>query len=151
MGQLHYCKLGLVLLQIGAAITNQNSRCYKIGQLLQTGAKCITNWGRYYKLGQLWQIGASQMVIVESWGRVQVSQKLLDVFTYEVFLAWDLILLLKFFFPPGFLLIRVIYGTCSSLELKYHCNVNNIFFLRVFRNLEPSYITQGVRDIFLLM
>ena len=46
------------LLQIGAAITNQGNRYYKIRQLLQIGAKCITNWGRYYKLGQLLEIGA---------------------------------------------------------------------------------------------
>ena len=38
LGQLRYCKLGQVLLQIGA--------------------KYITNWGRYYKLGQLLEIGA---------------------------------------------------------------------------------------------
>ena len=31
-------KLGQVLLQIGAAITNQGNRYYKIGQLLQIGA-----------------------------------------------------------------------------------------------------------------
>ena len=58
LGQLHYYKLGQVLLQIGAAITNQGNRYYKIGQLLEIGAKFITNWGKYYKLGQLLQIGA---------------------------------------------------------------------------------------------
>ena len=51
-------KLGQTLLQIGAAITNQDNRYYKIGQLLKIGAKCITNWDRYYKLGQLLHIGA---------------------------------------------------------------------------------------------
>ena len=55
---LHCYKLGQVLLQIGATITNQGNCYYKIGQLLQIGAKCITNWDRYYKLGQLFQIGA---------------------------------------------------------------------------------------------
>ena len=56
--QLHYYKLGQVLLQIGAAITNQGNRFYKIGQLLQIGAKSISNCGSYYKLGQLSKIGA---------------------------------------------------------------------------------------------
>ena len=40
--QLHYYKLGQLLLQIGAAITNQGNRYYKIGQLLQIRAKFIT-------------------------------------------------------------------------------------------------------------
>ena len=48
--QLHYHKLGQVLLQIGAAITNQGYRYYKIGQLLQIGPKFITNWSKYDKL-----------------------------------------------------------------------------------------------------
>ena len=57
LGQLHYYKLGKVLLQIGAAITNQGNLYYKIEQLLQIGAKLlqidagITNQGSYYKLG----------------------------------------------------------------------------------------------------
>ena len=55
---LFYYKLGQTLLQIGAAITNEGNRYYKIGQLLQIGAIFITNWGRYYKLGLLLQIGA---------------------------------------------------------------------------------------------
>ena len=42
-------KVGQVLLQIGAAMTNKGNRYYKIGQLLQIEKKCITNWGRYYK------------------------------------------------------------------------------------------------------
>ena len=58
LGQLHYYKLGQLLLQIGAAITNKGKRYYKVGHLLQIVAKCITNWGRYYKLWQLLQIGA---------------------------------------------------------------------------------------------
>ena len=45
MGQLRYYKLGQVLLQIGAAITNYGNCYYKIGKLLQIGAKFITNWG----------------------------------------------------------------------------------------------------------
>ena len=53
-----YYKLGQRLMHIGAAITNQGNRYYKIGQLLQIGAKYIINCGRYYKLGQLLQIGA---------------------------------------------------------------------------------------------
>ena len=56
--QLHYYKLGQVLLQIGAAVTNQGNRYYKIGQLLRIREISFTNWGRYYKLGQLLQIGA---------------------------------------------------------------------------------------------
>ena len=44
-----FYKVGQVLLQIGAAITNKGNRYYKIGKLLQIGKKCITNWGRYYK------------------------------------------------------------------------------------------------------
>ena len=63
---LFYYKLGQTLLQIweaslsqiGAPITNEGNRYYKIGQALQIGAKVITNWGRYYKLGQLLQIVA---------------------------------------------------------------------------------------------
>ena len=55
---LFYYKLGQTLLQIGAAITNEGNRYYKIGQLLQIGAIFITNWGRYYELGLLLQIGA---------------------------------------------------------------------------------------------
>ena len=35
MGQLHYYKLGQVLLPIGGTITNKGNRYYKIGQLLQ--------------------------------------------------------------------------------------------------------------------
>ena len=42
LGQLHFYKLGQVLLQIGAAITNSGNRYYKIAQLLQIGAG-ITN------------------------------------------------------------------------------------------------------------
>ena len=56
--QLHYYKLGQVLLQIVAAITYYGNHYYKIGQLLQIGLKCIKKWGRYYKLGQLLQTGA---------------------------------------------------------------------------------------------
>ena len=55
---LFYYKSGQTLLQLGAAITYQGNRYYKIGQLLQIGAKCIKNWGMYYKLGQLLQIRA---------------------------------------------------------------------------------------------
>ena len=44
LGQLHYSRLGQVLLHVGAAITNWGNRYNKIGQLLQIGAKCITNW-----------------------------------------------------------------------------------------------------------
>ena len=50
LGQLHYYKLGQVLLQIGAAITNQGKlitkegNCYKLGQVLQIRA-IITNCG----------------------------------------------------------------------------------------------------------
>ena len=44
LGQLYYSRLGQVLLQVGAAITNWGNRYNKIGQLLQIGAKCITNW-----------------------------------------------------------------------------------------------------------
>ena len=43
MLQIGAALLGQVLLQIGAAITNQGNRYYKIGQLLQIGAKFITN------------------------------------------------------------------------------------------------------------
>ena len=53
-----YYKLGQISLQIGAAITNQDNRYYKIKQLLQIEAKCVANWGRYYKLEQLLHIGA---------------------------------------------------------------------------------------------
>ena len=49
---LFYYKLGQVLLQIGAAITDEGNRYYKIGYLLQIGTNFFTNWGRYYKLGQ---------------------------------------------------------------------------------------------------
>ena len=42
MLQIGAALLGQVLLQIGAAITNQGNRYYKIGQLLQIGAG-ITN------------------------------------------------------------------------------------------------------------
>ena len=50
LGQLHCYKLWQVLFQIGAAITNQGNRYYKIGQLLQIGAG-IKNQGSYDKLG----------------------------------------------------------------------------------------------------
>ena len=47
-------------------ITNQGKFYYKSGrQLLQIRATVITNWGkRYYKLGQLLRIGA----IITNWG-----------------------------------------------------------------------------------
>ena len=57
LGQLHYYKLGQVLLQNGAAIANQCIRYNKIGQLLQIGTIFVTNWagtinqGNYCKLG----------------------------------------------------------------------------------------------------
>ena len=64
---LFYYKLGLTLLQIGAAsllqiresvVTNWGSY-YKLGQLLLQNRAAITNWGKvYYKLGQVLQIGA---------------------------------------------------------------------------------------------
>ena len=44
MGQLHYYKLGQVLLQNRAAITNWGKMYYKLGQVLQIRA-IITNWG----------------------------------------------------------------------------------------------------------
>ena len=44
LGQLRYCKLGQVLLQIGAAITNWGKIYYKLGQVLQIRA-IIRNWG----------------------------------------------------------------------------------------------------------
>ena len=44
LGQLRYCKLGQVLLQIGAAITNWDKIYYKLGQVLQIRA-IIRNWG----------------------------------------------------------------------------------------------------------
>ena len=62
LSQLHYYKLGQVLLEIGAAITKYGNRYYKIGQLLQIWAKfivnCVTNCYKLvtincYKLGQL--------------------------------------------------------------------------------------------------
>ena len=47
-------------------ITNYGKLCYKLeqfhyyklGEVLLQNRAAITNWGRYYKLGQLLQIGA---------------------------------------------------------------------------------------------
>ena len=44
LGQLHYYKLGQMLLQIRAAITNWGKMYYKLGQVLQIRT-IITNWG----------------------------------------------------------------------------------------------------------
>ena len=44
LGQIHYYKLGQVLLQIGAAIKNWGKMYFKLGQVLQFRV-IITNWG----------------------------------------------------------------------------------------------------------
>ena len=52
LGQLHYYKLGQVLLQVWGSH-------YKLGQVLLQNRAAITNWGKmYYKLGQVLQIRA---------------------------------------------------------------------------------------------
>ena len=56
--QLHYYKLGQVLLQIGqllqirVTVTTKQSSYYKLGQNVLQILAAITNEGNYYKLGQ---------------------------------------------------------------------------------------------------
>ena len=70
--QLRYYKLGQVLLQIGAAITNYGNRYSKIA--------AITNWGKtYYKLGYVLQIRA----IITNWGIAAITKKTLMYITKQ--------------------------------------------------------------------
>ena len=69
--QIYYYKLGQVLLQIGAAITNQGNRYYNKGQLLlgqnvlEIGA-VITKQGNYYKLKHFGVTGKQYHTLFQS-------------------------------------------------------------------------------------